>query len=281
MAAPTSVSERLRSLTLSGAELRVAEALLADPERVAFGTVADLAKSAGTGGATVMRLASKAGFDGFKDLQEAVQRDLSTRLRPAAERIREQKLTDTLTTSANTEITNVQRTLDGVDPISLVLAAKTLASAKTVAVVASDAAQGVASLFAADLAMLRAGVTAIAGGTVGAVRSTARLGRGDTVVVVDVARYDRAVVDVVRALRTSGVSVIALTDSPLAPVAKDALVSFTFADVGVGPFDSYVGALALLNLLVTEVAGKMQGSATEHLDRLEARWTELDALLGD
>jgi RpiR family transcriptional regulator, carbohydrate utilization regulator len=281
MASITSVSERLRSLTLSGAELRVAEALLADPERVAFGTVADLAKSAGTGGATVMRLATKAGFDGFKDLQEAVQRDLSTRLRPAAERIREQKSSDPLATSANTELTNVQRTLDAIEPNALGLAARTLTSSKTVAVVASDAAQGVASLFAADLGMLRPGVTLIAGGTVGAVRSSARLGKGDTVVVVDVARYDRAVVDVIRALRTSGVSVIALTDSPLAPVAKDALVSFTFADVGVGPFDSYVGALALLNLLVAEVARKMQGSATGHLDRLEARWTELDALIGD
>jgi RpiR family transcriptional regulator, carbohydrate utilization regulator len=281
MSAATSVSERLRSLTLTGAELRVAEVVLADPERVAFGTVADLATRAGTGGATVMRLATKAGFDGFKDLQEAVQRDLSTRLRPAAERIREQKSADTLGTSANTEASNVRRTLEAVDPDALGLATKTLTSAKTVAVVASDAAQGVASLFAADLGMLRPGVTSITGGTVGAVRSSARLGKGDTVVVIDVARYDRGVVDVVRALRSSGVSVIALTDSALAPVAKDALVSFTFADVGVGPFDSYVGALAFLNLLVAEVARRLQGTATTHLDRLEARWTELDALLGD
>jgi DNA-binding MurR/RpiR family transcriptional regulator len=277
----STVSERLRSLTLAGAELRVAEAVLSDLERVAFGTVADLAKSAGTGGATVMRLAAKAGFDGFKDLQEAVQRDLSTRLRPAAERIREQKSTITLANSANTEIANVQRTLDAVDGASLLLAAKTLTSAKTVAVIASDAAQGVASLFAADLGMLRPSVIPLFGGTVGAVRSSARLGKGDTVVVVDVARYDRAVVDVVRALRTSEVTVIALTDSALAPVAKDALVSLTFVDTGVGPFDSYVGALALLNLLVAEVARRLLGSATDHLDRLEARWTELDALLGD
>ena len=276
-----SVTDRLRSLALTGAEQRVAEVILADPERVAFGTVADIATAAGTGGATVMRLAAKAGFEGFRQLQESIQRDMTKRLRPAAERIREQQTSETHSRSAATETSNVQRTLDGVEAKSLKLATRALLSAKTVAVISSDAAQGVASVFAADLGMLRSDVVSLFGGTVANLRLSARLGRGDVVVVVDVARYDRAVVDAVGALERNGVSVISLTDSPLAPVAKGALASFTFADVGVGPFDSYVGALALLNLLVAEVARQRSDIASRHLDRLEARWTELDALLGD
>jgi DNA-binding MurR/RpiR family transcriptional regulator len=274
------VSEILRSLTLTGAELRVAEVVLADPEKVAFGTVADIAARAGTGGATVMRLAAKAGFDGFKKLQEAVQEDLTTRLRPAAERIRVQKSNNILEGSANTETLNVHRTLDNLDPQGLKAAAKTLATARSIAVLASDAAQGVASLFAADLGMLRSDVTCISGSTVGAVRLSSRLGKGDVLVVVDVARYDSAVVDLVRALHGAGVSIIALTDSALAPIARDASIAFTFANEGVGPFDSYVGALALLNLLVAEVARRLQETASVHLDRLEASWTQLRALQG-
>jgi DNA-binding MurR/RpiR family transcriptional regulator len=281
VASPPTVSEILRSLTLTGAELRVAQVVLADPEKVAFGTVADIATRAGTGGATVMRLASKAGFDGFKKFQEAVQGDLTTRLRPAAERIREQKSNDVLERSANTETLNLQRTLENLDPDALKRATKTLTTSRSVAVLASDAARGVASLFGADLGMLRADVTCIDGSTVGAVRLSSRLGKGDAVVVVDVARYDSAVVELVRALHGSGVSVIALTDSALAPIARDAAVAFTFADEGVGPFDSYVGALALLNLLVAEVARRLQDTASAHLDRLEASWTRLRALQGD
>jgi DNA-binding MurR/RpiR family transcriptional regulator len=274
------VSEILRSLTLTGAELRVAEVVLADPEKVAFGTVADIAARAGTGGATVMRLATKAGFDGFKKLQEAVQEDLTTRLRPAAERIRVQKSNNILEGSANTETLNVHRTLDNVDPQGLKAAAKTLATGRSIAVLASDAAQGVASLFAADIGMLRSDVTSISGSTVGAVRLSSRLGKGDVLVVVDVARYDAAVVDLVGALHGAGVSIIALTDSALAPIARDASIAFTFANEGVGPFDSYVGALALLNLLVAEVARRLQETASVHLDRLEASWTQLRALQG-
>ena len=74
---------------LTGAERRVAQAVLEHPHLVAFGTVADLAADAGAGAATVVRLAAKLGFDGFSALQSSVQDDLARQLRPAAERIRE------------------------------------------------------------------------------------------------------------------------------------------------------------------------------------------------
>ena len=74
---------------LTAAERRVAEVILAKPQLVAFGTVADLADAAGAGAATVVRLAAKIGYDGFTTLQASVQQDLAQQLRPAAERIRQ------------------------------------------------------------------------------------------------------------------------------------------------------------------------------------------------
>ena len=74
---------------LTTAERRVAEVVLARPQLVGFGTVADLAEAATAGVATVVRLAAKLGFDGFSALQASIQRDLARQLRPAAERIRE------------------------------------------------------------------------------------------------------------------------------------------------------------------------------------------------
>lgn len=281
MSPSRSVADLLRSISLTVAEQRVAEVILRDPERVAFGTVADIAAAAGTGGATVMRLATKAGFEGFRQLQESIQHDITRRLRPAAERIREQPTLESTRSGLAIEVANVQRTLENVDPKTLRSAARNLTAANTVAVIASDAAQGIAATFAADLGMLRPDVVTMTGSMVANVRIGARLGKGDSVVVIDVARYDRAVVDIVDTFTRSGVSVISVTDSVFAPVAKGAIAAFTFADVGVGPFDSYVGALAILNLLVAEVAQLRSDGAAKHLDRLEARWSELDALLGD
>ena len=85
---------------LTPAERRVAEVVLTSPELVAFGTVADLAARANTSGATVVRLAVKLGFDGFSDLQTAIQAELGQRLRPASERIRDAQPSDVLGRSA-------------------------------------------------------------------------------------------------------------------------------------------------------------------------------------
>jgi DNA-binding MurR/RpiR family transcriptional regulator len=74
---------------LSPAERRVGDLVLSQPECVAFGTVAEVARRAGTSGATVVRLADRLGFDGYRGLQAMVQADLAALLRPAAERIRE------------------------------------------------------------------------------------------------------------------------------------------------------------------------------------------------
>src|SRR3954452_6221251 len=69
MAVRDRLEERRDSLTPS--ERRVAEVVLQTPEAVAFGTVAAVAKRARAGGATVVRLAERLGYDGFSGLQDA------------------------------------------------------------------------------------------------------------------------------------------------------------------------------------------------------------------
>ncbi|MGH9136797.1 MAG: MurR/RpiR family transcriptional regulator, partial [Acidimicrobiales bacterium] len=73
---------------LSPAERKVVAAVLNDPASVAFGTVAALAERSGTSGPTVVRVARKLGFDGFREMQAAVREEVGGHLRPAAERLR-------------------------------------------------------------------------------------------------------------------------------------------------------------------------------------------------
>ncbi|HEY3484813.1 MAG TPA: hypothetical protein VGK49_05480, partial [Ilumatobacteraceae bacterium] len=105
---------RERSDELTTAERRVAQVIVSAPQTVGFGTVADLAAAAGAGAATVVRLATKLGFDGFTGLQSAVQKELMNQLRPAAERIREEAGEGIVARHGATEVANVRATLDGV-----------------------------------------------------------------------------------------------------------------------------------------------------------------------
>jgi DNA-binding MurR/RpiR family transcriptional regulator len=67
----------------------------------------------------------------------------------------------------------------------------------------------------------------------------------------------------------------------LSPLARSADRSFVVEAAAAGPFDSHVGTLALLDLLVAEVATALRSTATERLDRLEAAWQRGDALTDD
>jgi DNA-binding MurR/RpiR family transcriptional regulator len=267
---------------LSAAERRVATAVLDELPAVAFGTVADLARRSGTSGATVMRFAEKLGHRGFADLQAAVRRQLSDNLRPATERIRLRPPHDLLGRALVAELDNVQATLGETDPVSFDAAVRLLAARRArIHVVAGEAAVGIAHLLAEQLAMLRDDVVLLGGSPVRVTSQLANAAAGDVVVVIDLRRYDRWLVDAIGAGVDAGLSVVTLTDGPLSPFARGAAVGFTVAADGVGPFDSYVGALALVNALVAGVAARFRADATKRLDRIEAAWRQAGALQVD
>lgn len=284
MTVSAQIDAHLRRLT--PAERRVAAVVADDPEAVAFGTVADVARQAGASGATVVRLATKLGFDGFVELQASVRDEMARRLRPASERIRRPAPGDVLGTALSVEMANVAATLEGVDRTSFDRAVELLSGPSgggrrgsgRVLILSGDASSGVAALFAAELSMLRPAVVLVGGSEVCVARLLADVGPSDVVVVIDLARYDRAVLEATGRAAERGAALVALTDSALSPLASGAAVSFTASVTGAGPFDSHVGLLALANALLAGVAARLRRSATDRLDEVESAWRAADAL---
>jgi DNA-binding MurR/RpiR family transcriptional regulator len=267
------------STSLTTAERRVAEVVLANPQLVAFGTVADLAEGAGSGAATVVRLATKLGFEGFSALQASVQQDLANQLRPAAERIRDPEAHDSLNTHLQLELGNVQTTLGEIDQLALADVVAHLADpARRVYMLSGDASRGVAAQFVGDLSALRPNVTMVDGNDVAVRRTVALMEESDVLVTLDLRRYDRWLVEAARTAAQAGVWMVSIADSVLSPVAACAQRTLVVTAAGAGPFDSHVGTLALMNVLVAGAAIRLRGVATERLDRAEAAWRVSNAL---
>ena len=129
------------------------------------------------------------------------------------------------------------------------------------------------------LAVLRPGVSALFGSEVAVARSLALLRRGDVVLAIDLRRYERWVLDAADRAAAAGAVLVAVTDSLLSPLAQRATASFVVSAGGAGPFDSHVGTLSLLNALVAACAGRLRKSAGERIDRIEAGWSERNALI--
>ena len=269
------VAERIRErgADLTAAERRIAEVVLERPQSIGFGTVAELARAAQVGAASVVRLASKLGFDGYSELQHAVQAELMQQLRPAVERIGSADL-GSRSGHIAAELANVETTLTGVDDASLAVLVERLADLeRPVFVLSGTASAGVAQQFVTQLHQLRPDVVVVGGSDVEVRRELAVIGEGATLVVIDLRRYEQWVLDAHRLAVERGIWSAGITDSMLSPIASGADVTFVVGAASTGPFDSYVGVLALLNLVVIDVAAPLKDSATERLAAIEAAWT--------
>jgi DNA-binding MurR/RpiR family transcriptional regulator len=276
------VAERIRtqSANLTTAERRVAEAILRSPQAVGFGTVADLADAAKVGAASVVRLASKLGFDGYSDLQASIQHDLMRQLRPAVERIDETHDAGPRSAHAAVELANVRATLDAADSGAIdALATRLSDLGRPVAVLSGEASVGVATQFTDQVQQLRDGVRLLHGSEVAVSREVAVLPANATVVAIDLRRYERWVLDAHRSMCDRGIWSAAFTDSLLSPLAARADVMFVVSADSVGPFDSHVGTLALLNLVVVEVAAALRSPARDRLAAVEAEWKRHGSLI--
>jgi DNA-binding MurR/RpiR family transcriptional regulator len=148
-------------------------------------------------------------------------------------------------------------------------------------VLPGDVTGPIGQTLAVPLGQLREGVTLLSGSGVTASRMLGGFQAGDVVVAIDIRRYERWLVDLSRWSVAEGAALIALTDSPLSPLASGASETFFIAAQGIGPFDSMTGGMALANALVAGVAARIRSSAVDRLDAIEAAWTATTALTAE
>ncbi len=262
--------------SLTASERRAADVIARDPQLIAFGTVAVLAAEARTGGATVVRLTAKLGFNGFSDLQDRVRAELAERLHPAAERVRHDAKGDVVGRARTTTLDAVAASLDGLSESLLAQAVAVMQDiARPLWLIGGDDASGIVSHAAEVLAMARPGVRRVGGTPIAVARDLALVDAGHVVVVIDVRRYDRWLAEIIEELSTRGVAIVALTDSPLSPLAAVATVTIPVVTHAIGPFDSYVGVLAVLDTLIAAVVEADRAGVTARLDRIEHAWRDL------
>jgi DNA-binding MurR/RpiR family transcriptional regulator len=267
---------------LTSTERKIAEVLANEPQTIAFGTVAQVAQRAGTSGPSVVRLAVKLGYDGFVGLQADVQAELARQLGPARDRIRQRPPTDLLTRAQAAEQDNVLRTLHGISSSGLDRTIARLADRHhRVWVLSAEMTAPIGLVLAGQLAQLRDGVTLLAGSEVAVSRALAGLEPVDTLVAIDIRRYERSLVALARSAAQRGAVIVAVTDSPLSPLAAGAAESFFISAQGVGPFDSMTGGIALVNLFSAGVAARLRQSAPARLDAIEAAWSAIGALVAE
>ncbi len=253
---------------LSGRSQQIARFFTQNPNAVALESINAVAAGCGVHPSALVRFAQHFGYSGFKQMQSVFQ----TRLATAAPGFRERIGAIEVDLSRNPshgnlgflrdlvvrDIATLQGLLDSVTEDSLSDAARLLKDAETIYIAGQLRSEPIASFLRYVLVMLRRRVVLLdpAGGL--AQEMAAAVSARDVLVAVAFRHYAREVVAIRDAAAANGVPVVAITDSPLSPLAKHARVLFTVPEDEYSFSRSLAGPMCLVQCLAVATAALLQ-----------------------
>jgi len=269
--------------SLSQREARVARHLLANYPMAGLGTVAEFADQSGVSTATVLRLVRRLGFPVYADFQDALRRHLEVTLqspllrfsepqdRPAGEGAHFlQRFTGNLAAA-------LQELEHGVPEAEFDKVVELLADPRRdIHFVGGRYSSNVAAYLADLLAAVRGKVNIVGGQTQRWPQHLLEIGRNSVVVVFDVRRYQRDVIDFAhKAAKVQGATVVLITDIWQSPVARVARYVLSVPVQSPSVFDMLTMGMALGEALVGASAARIGGDGKTRMERLEALREEL------
>jgi DNA-binding MurR/RpiR family transcriptional regulator len=253
---------------LTPTERRIAEAVLDDPMLLTFGTVSGLADRVGTSRASIVRFATKLGFAGYSELQQSIRDEVSQQLTSPSHRVRHQ---DESVAPSYFKIEGaIHAAFDALDDACLVAMSAPIVTAANVWILSGETSMAGAHALYSGLSMIRPNVRLVQEHSTG--RDLCGALPGDVAVVFDFSRYRRNSVIAARTLSDLGVTIVAITDGPLSPLASLTNIRCELEVPAVGPFDSSVPAVIAAELLVAQVVSELGDEARDRIDRLEVFW---------
>jgi len=250
---------------LTQAQKRIAEAIVDNPEFVAFATVDKLSARLGIASSTIVRFAYRLGLDGYPELQERVRVLVRSRLRGADDAGDDSSIAhlgeSTAAASLRHDLDNLRNTVSELDAATLDKAVDVICRARRVFFTGGLASGPLAEYTAHTFHRLRGGAQVLGLGDTAA--EILGLTPEDALVVFSFPPYASQTLQILDAARKRGVVVVGITDSLISPLGK-VDVTLTSRVSGVGPQNSLVGPLAIINVLLNGVAAKNPGSADRY-----------------
>lgn len=270
------ISERVRrSLSAyTAAENRVAQALLDDYPVAGLETVARFAKRAGTSGPTILRFVNRLGFESYAAFQNRLRSEVQKQLQGPLARYPSQPGwgdgSDVHERVGLAICGNIERAVRGLarkdyaDITRLVCDPR-----RAVFCLGGRFTQMLATYFHHCLRELRPGARLVREGSAVWADYLLDVKRDDILVVFDFRRYQRDVLEFASGASAQGAVIILITDiwnSPIASLATHVIACPVEVPTA---FDSAVGGLAMVEVLIASVVERLGDSAKRRIETLE------------
>ena len=274
------LAERIRqhSAGFSKGQRMIARYIEEHSDQVAFMTASKLGSTVGVSESTVVRFATEIGYSGYPALQQAMQEMIRSkmtstqRLERTSRNIPAHRLLDEV---LDQDIDILKRTKENVDREAFYKAVDALVDAKTVYVLGAGSSLALATFLAHYLRLVFDTVHLVEATSEATIlQQMVRIGEGDAVIAISFPRYSKKAVKTMKYASSQKATTVAITDSPLSPLAQYASHVLLARSDMVSFVDSLVGPLSVINALIVTVAIKKKNEVADTLRKIEKIWDE-------
>lgn len=262
----------------SKGQRRIAAVITESYDKAAFMTASRLGKLAGVSESTVVRFAVDLGFEGYPQMQKAMQEMVLNRLTSvqrigiANDRLADR---DVVSMVLHADAEKLRQTDETIDRQVFQTSVDAILKARKIYVIGVRSVSALAKFFGYYLNYMFDNVHLVTTSGAGEIfEKLVGVSSEDAVIAFSFPRYSTSTIKAAEYCRSVGATVIGITNSQLSPlgqicdyvlVAKSDMASFV---------DSLVAPLSLVNALIVALASRREVSLQKTLDTLEHVWEE-------
>ena len=247
-------------------------------DKAAFMTANRLGKTVGVSESTVVRFAVELGYDGYPEMQKAMQEMVVNRLTSvqrievAHDRIANQ---DIVSMVVQADMDKLHKTSETVDRDEFQKSVNAILGAKSIYILGVRSAATLANFLGYYLNYMFPNVHIVtASGASEMFEQIVGVGAEDAVVAFSFPRYSTTTAKGAQYCRSTGATVIGVTDNRLSPLGQNCdHVLLTKSDM-ISLVDSLVAPLSLTNALIVALASKREKELGKTFNELERIWEE-------
>ena len=258
---------------MSRGQRKLAEYILAQYDKAAFLTAAQIGKQVGVSESTIVRFAGLLGYKGFPQMQKALEGMVYKRLHEApAVDIENENISgqEVLEQILKKDIRNISNTLEMADRRTFEMAVEKLLNARHVYLVGIRGSEPLAVYMGFYLKLMLDEVTVVSNGnTSDLFEELMKINEEDCLVGISFPRYSMRTLKAIEFANSRSVSVITITDSINSPMNLYSSCNLIARSDMTAAADSLCAPMSLVNALITAVMAKRRKNLLNRLEMLE------------
>lgn len=281
------MQDMIRRLNQSGKRLSkghrlIAQYIVEHYDKAVFLTASKLGEKVGVSESTVVRFAAALGYEGYPQLQRALQELVRHRL-TAVQRFEMSSEIDpsaVLRTVLKADMQNIRTTIEEIDENVFDNVVSRILGAETIYVMGVRSAAPLAQFLGYYLHFIFEHVIVVSTSAVDVFEEISRIGERDVLIGISFPRYSTRTLEAMRFAKSRSAQVVGITDGPMSPLHDTSDVCLAARTDMASFVDSLAAPLSVINALIVSLGLHRRDDVSAHFKQLEGIWDEYSVYIG-